>query len=127
MDIRIVKSILSIVIALFCFVVVEAQNRKDSVTVTKEKTYFEIGADVANSLVWRCQYTAGANIQPNFALRYKGFEFGGWAYSNYEDGKMTELWLSYKYKGASLTLMDYWIDNFDFSKGYFLYGNRTNL
>lgn len=115
------------VVLLCCFEGVLAQSNEDSLVVTKEKPYFEIGVDVANSLVWRCRYTKGANIQPSFALRYKGFELGGWAYSNYKDGKMAELWLSYKYKGASLTLMDYWIDDFDFSEGYFIYDNKTNL
>lgn len=124
MDIRIAKLI---VILLCCFEGVSAQSNKDSVSAKKEKPYFEIGVDVANSLVWRCRYTQGANIQPSFAFRYKSIEVGGWAYSNYKDGKMAELWLSYKYKDASLTLMDYWIDNFDFSKGYFIYDNKTNL
>ena len=124
MDIKIVNLL---VILFCCFEGIYAQSSKDSLAMTREKPYFEIGVDAANSLVWRCRYTQGANIQPSFALRYKCFELGGWAYSNYKDGKMAELWLSYKYRGASLTLMDYWIDNLDFSKGYFIYDNKTNL
>lgn len=127
MDIRIIKQVLLTVMLICCIGSVYAQSSKDSLAKTKEKPYFEFGLDIANSLVWRCKYTQGVNIQPNFALRYKGFEFGGWAYSNYKDGKMAELWLSYHYKGVSLTFIDYWIDNFDFSRGYFIYDNKTNL
>ena len=126
MDIRIALRF-SLAVLISCYsMAAMAQNDKNYITMSKT-SYFEIGIDAANSLIWRSQYTQGANIQPNFTLRYNRFEFGGWAYCNFQDGKMAELWVSYKYKGAILTFMDYWIDNKDFSKGYFLYDNKTNL
>lgn len=61
-DIRIVN----LIIILFgCFEGVYTQSGKDNLAITKEKPYFEIGVDAANSLVWRCNIPRGQAFSPH--------------------------------------------------------------
>lgn len=97
----ITKSLFSALLLLFVGVTpVKAQNK---VEITG-------GADLVSSYVWRGSYCAGASVQPSLYMTVGGFTLGTWGSTDFGGNgkKEVDITVSYKFRGLSFIVTDYW-------------------
>jgi hypothetical protein len=77
------------------------------------KAQAHLGVDLVSSYVWCGQKLDGASVQPSLSVSYRGFQLEGWGSVGLDSDSRAgefDLFLSYRARRFSFTLIDYWLE-----------------
>lgn len=77
---------------------------------SQNKAEVKGGADLVSAYIWRGTYNAGASVQPSLSVGWKGLTLGAWGSVDFGGNgkKEVDLSLTYRIKGFTVGVTDYW-------------------
>ena len=100
-------TILTVTTAIMILTATLTANGQDE--NTDSKLTIDVEADLVSSYVWRGMYQTGASIQPTLSISAYGITIGAWGSTDFSTfSKELDFYLSYQFKGLSVTISDYW-------------------